>query len=67
MLSSSRDKLIKLWDVANGYCVQNFYKHSDWVRMVLVNQSGTLFASCSNDKVIYTDNDLLFLVLYFRR
>ncbi|KAL3086944.1 hypothetical protein niasHT_021808 [Heterodera trifolii] len=52
ILSASRDKLIKLWDIANGYCVQNFSKHSDWVRMVAVNEDGTCFASCSNDRSI---------------
>lgn len=52
VLSASRDKLIKLWDITNGYCVHNFHKHTDWVRMVLINHSGTLFASCGNDKTI---------------
>lgn len=51
VLSASRDKLIKLWDIANGYCVQTFSKHTDWVRKVTVNKAGTYFASCSNDKV----------------
>ena len=51
ILSGSRDKLIKLWDVTNGYCVQNFSKHTEWVRVVLVNEEGTFFASCSSDKV----------------
>jgi len=52
VLSASRDRLIKLWDITNGYCIENFNKHTDWVRVVLVNQSGTHFASCSNDKSI---------------
>uniref|UniRef100_A0A914I824 Lissencephaly-1 homolog n=1 Tax=Globodera rostochiensis TaxID=31243 RepID=A0A914I824_GLORO len=52
VLSASRDKLIKLWDIANGYCVQNFSKHTDWVRTVAVNEDGTCFASCSNDRSI---------------
>nr|CAD2162177.1 unnamed protein product [Meloidogyne enterolobii] len=52
ILSGSRDKLIKLWDVTNGYCVQNFSKHTEWVRVVLVNEEGTYFASCSSDKSI---------------
>jgi len=51
VLSASRDKLVKLWDVENGYCVQNFSGHSDWVRMVRVNEAGTHFSTCSNDKV----------------
>lgn len=53
ILSGSRDKLIKLWDVTNGYCVQNFSKHTEWVRVVLVNEEGTYFASCSSDKVFF--------------
>lgn len=52
LLSASRDKLIKQWDITNGYCVQNFSRHTDWVRMVIVNEDGSYFASCSNDKTI---------------
>ncbi|VDN38095.1 unnamed protein product [Gongylonema pulchrum] len=52
LLSASRDCLIKMWEVATGYCIRNFAGHSKWVRMVRVYHDGTTFASCSNDQTI---------------
>lgn len=49
LLSASRDKTIKMWEVATGYCVKTFTGHREWVRMVRVNADGSLMASCSND------------------
>lgn len=49
LLSASRDKTIKMWEVASGYCVKTFTGHREWVRMVRVNVDGSLMASCSND------------------
>jgi platelet-activating factor acetylhydrolase IB subunit alpha len=62
LLSSSRDKMIKMWEVSSGYCIHNFTGHSEWVRMIRVSPDGTLFASCSNDKVKHgTDqNEILY-------
>ncbi len=51
LLSASRDQLIKLWELATGYCIRTFAGHREWVRMVRVCNDGSLFASCSNDKV----------------
>uniref|UniRef100_A0A914XLW6 Lissencephaly-1 homolog n=1 Tax=Plectus sambesii TaxID=2011161 RepID=A0A914XLW6_9BILA len=52
LLSASRDKQIKMWEVATGYCVRTFVGHRDWVRMVRVYQDGSLLASCSNDQTV---------------
>ena len=34
------------------YCVKTFTGHREWVRMVRVNQDGSLLASCSNDQTV---------------
>lgn len=49
LLSASRDKTIKMWEVASGYCVKTYTGHREWVRMIRINVDGTLMASCSND------------------
>lgn len=51
IISSSRDKTIKMWELATGYCVKTFNGHREWVRCVRVNTDGSLLASCSNDQV----------------
>ncbi len=51
LLSASRDKTIKVWEVASGFCVRTLTGHRDWVRMVRVYRDGSLLASCSNDQV----------------
>ena len=33
IVSSSRDKSIKLWEVLTGYCIRTFTGHRDWIRM----------------------------------
>ena len=35
----------------SSYCIKTFTGHREWVRMVRVNQDGSLLASCSNDQV----------------
>ncbi|MBN3271503.1 LIS1A protein, partial [Polyodon spathula] len=52
IVSASRDKTIKMWEVATGYCVKTFTGHREWVRMVRPNQDGTLIASSSNDQTV---------------
>jgi len=32
VVSASRDKTLKVWDVATGECVETLQGHSDWVR-----------------------------------
>lgn len=52
LLSSSRDKSIKMWEVTTGFCVKTFLGHTEWVRQVSVNETGNLIASCSNDETV---------------
>ncbi|KAJ8975360.1 hypothetical protein NQ317_000289 [Molorchus minor] len=52
VISSSRDKTIKMWEVSTGYCVKTYTGHRDWVRMVRASPDGTLLASCSNDQTV---------------
>jgi len=52
VVSSSRDKTIKMWEVSTGFCVRTYTGHSQWVRMVRVSLCGGLLASCSNDQTV---------------
>lgn len=52
IVSSSRDKTIKIWEVATGYCVKTLVGHREWVRMARISFCGELIASCSNDQTI---------------
>ena len=52
-MSASRDKTIKMWEVATGYCVKTYTGHREWVRMIrILPLDGSLMASCSNDQTI---------------
>lgn len=52
LISSSRDKTMKLWDISMGYCVYTFTGHAEWVRMVRPSWDGRFLASCSNDQTV---------------
>lgn len=53
VVSSSRDRTIKIWEVVSGYCVRTLTGHRDWVRQVRIFFDGSLMASCSNDQSIF--------------
>ncbi|KAJ3067464.1 protein with putative role during mitosis [Podochytrium sp. JEL0797] len=52
LVSASRDKTIKIWEVATGYCVRTLYAHEEWVRMAVASEDGRIVASASNDHTI---------------
>jgi len=53
LLSASRDKTVKVWDVITGFCDQTMSDHGDWVRCLAVRpNTGDLFCSAGNDTVI---------------
>lgn len=52
IVSASRDKTIKIWEVQTGYCVKTFIVYREWVWMLRPNQDGSLIASCSNDQTV---------------
>jgi platelet-activating factor acetylhydrolase IB subunit alpha len=53
LLSASRDKTVKVWEVATGFCDQTLSDHFDWVRCLAVRpHDGGVFATAGNDTVI---------------
>jgi len=52
VVSASRDKNIKLWEIASGYCIRTYTGHDAWVRRVQVSPDGTLIASASMDQTV---------------
>ena len=51
-MSCSRDTTIKLWDLSSSFCLNTVKGHSDWVKGISVNGSGSLVASCSKDQTV---------------
>lgn len=50
LISASRDKSLRIWDVTTGYCVKTLRGHSDWVRDVSPSFDGRWLLSVSNDQ-----------------
>lgn len=51
LVSVSRDKTIKIWDVTTGYCTKTLKGHSDWVRCVTPSVDGRWLLSAGNDQI----------------
>ena len=51
MVSCSRDKTLRIWDVTTGYCVKTLKGHTDWVRAVTPSVDGRWLLSVGNDQV----------------
>ena len=51
LVSASRDKTLKIWDVSTGYCVKTFRSHVDWVRDVSPSFDGRWLLSAGNDQI----------------
>ena len=49
LVSASRDKTLKIWDVTTGYCVKTLQGHTDWVRDVCPSSDGRFLFSTGND------------------
>ncbi|KAI9323031.1 WD40-repeat-containing domain protein [Zopfochytrium polystomum] len=52
IVSASRDKTIKIWEIATGFCTKTLFGHDDWVRMAVPSDDGKLIASCANDQTV---------------
>lgn len=52
LLSGSRDKTIKMWDVSTGMCLMTLVGHDNWVRGVLFHSGGKFILSCADDKTL---------------
>ncbi|ORZ11811.1 putative platelet-activating factor acetylhydrolase ib alpha subunit [Absidia repens] len=51
IITGSRDKTIKLWDI-NGQLLHTFVGHDNWVRGLVIHPSGKYLLSASDDKSI---------------
>src|SRR2546423_4501733 len=51
LVSASRDKTLRLWDVTTGYCLKTIKGHTDWVRAVTASMDGRWLLSAGNDQV----------------
>lgn len=50
LVSASRDKTLRIWDVSTGYCVKTIRGHADWVRDVSPSFDGRWLLSAGNDQ-----------------
>lgn len=50
LVSASRDKSLRIWDVSTGYCVKTIRGHADWVRDVCPSFDGRFLLSAGNDQ-----------------
>ena len=50
LVSASRDKTLRIWDVTTGYCVKTIRGHADWVRDVSPSFDGRWLVSTGNDR-----------------
>jgi platelet-activating factor acetylhydrolase IB subunit alpha len=51
LVSVSKDKTIRIWDVSNGSCIKVLEGHVDWIRCVCLSESGKLLATAGTDQV----------------
>ncbi|CAG5094440.1 Oidioi.mRNA.OKI2018_I69.XSR.g13558.t1.cds [Oikopleura dioica] len=54
LVSGSRDKTIKFWDVTSGICLLTLNGHDNWVRQLRFHPKGKYLLSCSDDKTLRT-------------
>ena len=52
LVSGSRDKTMKYWEVPSGKLIRTVKAHAGWVRGVAYSPDGALVASCSDDNTI---------------
>ncbi|TGO28952.1 hypothetical protein BPAE_0021g00770 [Botrytis paeoniae] len=50
LVSASRDKTLRIWDVSTGYCVKTIRGHADWVRDVAPSFDGRWLLSAGVDQ-----------------
>ncbi|KAF1977501.1 nuclear distribution protein PAC1 [Bimuria novae-zelandiae CBS 107.79] len=50
LVSASRDKTLRIWDVTTGYCVKTIRGHVDWVRDVAPSFDGRWLLSGGTDQ-----------------
>lgn len=50
IISASRDKTVKIWEVSTGYCIKTL-QHEEWVKRVVVSEDGAMVVTASYDQV----------------
>ncbi|KAH8927891.1 dynein regulator [Atractiella rhizophila] len=50
VVSASRDKTIRIWELSTGHCIKTIQGHDDWIRCVAPSIDGSRIVSCSNDQ-----------------
>jgi platelet-activating factor acetylhydrolase IB subunit alpha len=51
IISASRDKTVKVWEVSTGYCIKTL-QHDEWVKRVLTSEDGLTIVTASYDQVM---------------
>jgi platelet-activating factor acetylhydrolase IB subunit alpha len=49
LVSASRDKTLRIWDITTGYCINTLRGHVEWVRDVCPSPDGKFLFSTSDD------------------
>ena len=52
LISCSRDKTIKIWDLNEGSCIITLFGHTDEIKSIRIDNQTNILASCSEDKTI---------------
>ncbi|KAJ2789144.1 Lissencephaly-1, partial [Coemansia helicoidea] len=52
LVSASRDKTVKVWELSTGYCIRTLAGHAAWVRDVSVSPDARMICTASNDQSI---------------
>lgn len=52
LVSGSRDKTIKMWDISTGLCLFTLVGHDNWVRGLVFHPGGKFIISASDDKTL---------------
>lgn len=52
ILSSARDKTIRMFSALNGCCIHVFHGHDNWVKGLDIHPTGKWIYSASDDKTI---------------
>lgn len=49
VISSGRDRVIKIWNALNGECLQDLEGHDNWIRAMVLHPSGAYLLSVADD------------------
>ncbi|KAJ1718011.1 Lissencephaly-1, partial [Coemansia biformis] len=52
LVSASRDKTVKVWELSTGYCIRTLSGHTAWVRGISVSPDARMICTASNDQSV---------------